>query len=88
MSSSLCLSSNCLSKTASQQQFDKLSIKKKPMSCADYQRMGYTQSGFYLISNGDTQIQTVYCDYSKTSKAAGYDNEDLNNHFIDRVGDT
>ena len=43
----------------------------KPTSCDNYQTMGYKQSGFFLVQNGESTMETIYCDYSKTPSAAG-----------------
>ena len=44
---------------------------QRPTSCDNYQTMGYKQSGFFLVQCGDSTMQIIYCDYSKSSSAAG-----------------
>ena len=53
-----------------------------PTSCANYHATAYTQSGFYLVKNGISQIQTIYCDFSQSPSAPGYEYNYIILHYI------
>ncbi len=54
------------------------SIGKIPASCEDLQQIGHKKSGLYSVM-GSNAIQTVYCDFIKSSSDSGTDNSKTKN---------
>jgi hypothetical protein len=46
-------------------------LATKPTNCYDLFIAGNTITGFYTVKGSNTQLKTVYCDYSKAHGMAG-----------------